>query len=116
MLFRSTEAADPPDRTFLHDLRTHRPHGGRGTEHVLALEEARNDCFSQCQPPEHQGAVRHRLVTGGPGTAIQARDRAGDQLGGTGGGGQWVLQCGKSGFGGPAAGALLACRNLLLTG
>ena len=110
------EAPDAPDRTFLHDLRTHRPHGGGGAEHVVALEEARNDCFSKCQAPEHQGAVRHRLVTGGAGTAIQARDRTGDQLGGTGGGGQWVLQCGTSGFGGPAAGALLACRNLLLTG
>jgi hypothetical protein len=99
------------------DLRAQRPKGRGGGEDILAFQQAGDLGFAQRKRAEHQGAMGHRLVAGCTDASLQPVHGTGDQLGRSGVSGQGGLHGGKVGR--KAArrrGALLACRNLLLTG
>ena len=59
------EAGDPPVAAAGRgDRGAEGAHGGGGGEHVLAFEQALDRGLADGQRPQHQGAVRDRLVAG----------------------------------------------------
>ena len=98
----------PPDRAFLHDLRAERPQRRGRAQHVLAFQQAGNHGFAQRQGAKHQRPVRYGLVSRGPDPAFEAGNLAGNQFGRDGLAGQGMLHLRQR--------ALVACRNLVLTG
>ena len=107
------EAADPPDPVLMADMSAQGPERRGGAQHVLAGQKPGDGGLAQRHGAEHQRPVRHRLIAGRAGTALQPGDRVGDQFGGAAGGRQGKLlkegqKCGVR--------PLLPCPNLVLTG
>ena len=63
------------------DLRAHRPHRGRGGEHILALQQAFHPAFPHRQRRQHQRSVGNALVAG-HGDAARQRRRSAEGRGG----------------------------------